>query len=476
MNDTLFLGGRLHPLLVHLPIGILAAAFLFELSSKSSRYKKLDSAVEPLLLIGAVAAVFSAVSGYLLSQEGGYEDRLLNTHRNFGIATAVFSVILYITRQNSTLRVPNKKKRKVVRIILFLPLMILLTITGHFGGTLTHGEEYLSAASAESAGQFIDPANRIKTISNINEAALYPEIIQPIFESYCYSCHSAKKQKGQLRLDGMDFILKGGKHGEVIDAGNADSSKLFSMLMLPLEDERHMPPNEKPQLSSAAIDLVRHWINQGASFDQKVASFENADKIIQSIRFIADGAAGSDDWIPKESTQPVNDISAAKLQMAGALVLPISAGSNYLSLSFPGTITITKETLNELPLIGDQLVSLRLSYVHITDQDMTIIAKLKQLRWLYLDHTDITDNASLYISELTQLRYLNVVGTAVSDQSLENFSSLKDLKKIYLFETNVSSNGITKLLNQLPELRIDTGRYQLPPLPGDTVIYKRKGV
>ena len=50
-------------------------------------------------------------------------------------------------------------------------------------------------------------------------------------------------------------------------------------LMLSLEDEDHMPPNEKPQPSSSEIALIQAWINEGAKFELKVSECSNAEKI-----------------------------------------------------------------------------------------------------------------------------------------------------------------------------------------------------
>ncbi|MBA4058338.1 MAG: hypothetical protein C0490_26710, partial [Marivirga sp.] len=245
--------GRFHPLLVHLPIGILFLAGIFEFLSYFQKYKKLRQAVQPSLFWGAVFAITAAASGYFLSQEGGYEDHLLSLHRNTGIATAIFATVLYFLRKSAVTFFENKGKRKLIRIFLFVPLIGLLSLTGHLGGSLTHGEDYLFGFSGEE--EEIAPVLKITSPESVDSAVLYSDIIEPILTSRCYSCHSSKKQKGQLRLDEVQFILKGGKHGVIIEHNTPDSSALYSRLMLPLEDEHHMPPNEKPQLSSAEIAL-----------------------------------------------------------------------------------------------------------------------------------------------------------------------------------------------------------------------------
>ena len=138
--------GRFHPLLVHLPIGFLFLAFLFECLSATAAYRPLRKAVQPALLWGTLFAIASAISGYFLRQEGGYEERLVNLHQNFGISTAVLSLAVYMLRPRLKSWVPQASRRKKIRILLFLPLILLLSVTGHFGGSLTHGEDYLFEA------------------------------------------------------------------------------------------------------------------------------------------------------------------------------------------------------------------------------------------------------------------------------------------------------------------------------------------
>jgi uncharacterized membrane protein len=135
MNQDLI--GRLHPLLVHLPIGFLILAFLFELLALSKRFKKLRQAVPAAVLIGFFAALLSLTTGLFLEEEGGYDDRILFRHKLFAFITCGFSLILIllISFQKNL----EKGKRKVSRLLVFCMLMIALTVTGHFGAvSYTH--------------------------------------------------------------------------------------------------------------------------------------------------------------------------------------------------------------------------------------------------------------------------------------------------------------------------------------------------
>src|SRR6185503_14314789 len=133
--------------------------------------------------------------------------------------------------------------------------VILLTWTGHLGGSITHGEDFLFQ-SLSAIAEDIKIAAKQVPITNIEEAVVFNDIIRPLFEEKCFGCHSSKKQKGQLRLDVVDLIIKGGKHGEVFVAGNSKESELFKRITLPTEMKEHMPPKREPQLTAVEIELI----------------------------------------------------------------------------------------------------------------------------------------------------------------------------------------------------------------------------
>lgn len=463
--------GRFHPLLVHLPIGILFLAFLFECLSFNENYKGLRKAVQPSLLWGLIFSVAAAVTGFFLRQEGGYEEVIADRHQNFGIATAVLCLIVYVLRPKVKYWVDRPRTRKMVKLSLFVPLMLALLITGHWGGSLTHGEDYLFAAITMSSGEEMDPAEKIRAISDVDKAVMYTDVIQPILEARCYDCHSSSKQKGDLRLDKIDFILRGGKNGLVIKDGPVDSSSLYKRLILPLEHEDHMPPNEKPQLSSSEIALIQYWIEDHADFEKPVSDFKNDEKIAIIIRSLQEAPQQS--WLPKGSVSEASEKALRRLTELGITPMPLSEGNNFLMVSFSGRREIPDEQLDALREIEEQLVWLNLGHTAVTDQQMDAIAKLKNLRVLYLNNTQVTDSGVSQLAPLSELRWLSLVATSVSDNSVETFSKLKNLSTLFLYEAHLTDEGISKLLQSNEELKIDTGNYKLQKLPSDTIVYKK---
>src|SRR5687767_2250252 len=285
--------GRFHPVLVHLPIGILLLACFFQLLTVKSRFAFLQPAIPVMLFWGMLGAVFSCISGYMLSLSGDYDGQLVSRHQWMGIFVAIASLVLYLLYK---LSIGEKAAR-----LFSLAIIVLITITGHLGGSLTHGSDYLTEGlnSEDEKGVVMKP------IPNIQEATLYADVVQPLLQAKCYNCHGANKQKGKLRLDQQEFILKGGKDGKVIEAGKADESEMIERMLLPLSDEDHMPPKEKKQLTPGEISLLHWWINTGADFNKKVKDLSQSEQIKPVLLSLQSGSSDVENAITDVPGVPV---------------------------------------------------------------------------------------------------------------------------------------------------------------------------
>ena len=65
--------------------------------------------------------------------------------------------------------------------------------------------------------------------------------IEPIFDASCTRCHGEDRSRGNLRLDNLDAVLKGGKAGQVVVAGSSDKS-LLVLAISQLDAATAMPP------------------------------------------------------------------------------------------------------------------------------------------------------------------------------------------------------------------------------------------
>lgn len=359
--------GRLHPVLVHLPIGILLLASFFQLLTTKGRFAFLHPAIPVMFFFGMLTAVFSCITGYLLSLNGEYEEQLVDWHQWMGILTAVVSILLCITYRLAVVKV------SVFRIVSVV-IIILVMITGHLGGSLTHGENYLTEMINKKG-------NEGGKTSNIQDAALYDDIVQPILKAKCYGCHGENKQKGKLRLDKQEFILKGGEDGKVLISGKADESDMMEKIWLPVTDEDHMPPKSKPQLTATEISLLKCWINSGADFHKKISELPQAEDIKPLLAAWQTGVVEvmSKADVPAAPVDAPNEKVVKQLKAAGVVVQPVATGSHYLLVNFVTVNSIADDLVKLLPALKEQIVWLKLDDKTISDSSLDEIAKLQVL-------------------------------------------------------------------------------------------------
>lgn len=92
----------------------------------------------------------------------------------------------------------------------------------------------------------------------------YIRQVKPLLEKRCYACHAALQQKGGLRVDTAESLKQGADSGAVILPGNADKSPLIEVV-LRTGDVKMPPDGEGAPLTADEIQLLRQWINAGAT-------------------------------------------------------------------------------------------------------------------------------------------------------------------------------------------------------------------
>ena len=89
----------------------------------------------------------------------------------------------------------------------------------------------------------------------------YSTQIQPIFSDNCGGCHTSNSQGG-LNLSSYDQLIDGGDSGDVVIAGDHQSSILYDRITRDESESGNMPPSES--LSVSEINLIAQWIDEGA--------------------------------------------------------------------------------------------------------------------------------------------------------------------------------------------------------------------
>ena len=126
---------------------------------------------------------------------------------------------LVVIREKNQFPNPHKVSN-FYKIFLFINVT-LLSLAGHYGGYLTHGEDYLTKYMPVAMKMIgIDNDNTEYIVNNeeidesSDEALYFESTIRPIIQTYCFECHNVDTQKGDMRLDTLHWDLRNQRHGE----------------------------------------------------------------------------------------------------------------------------------------------------------------------------------------------------------------------------------------------------------------------
>lgn len=424
-EDLLTFFGRFHPLWVHLPIGFLVMAVLMRTYGDWKKSDRFSEAISFSLLLGTASALVAAILGFLLSQSGGYEGNLLAIHQVGGWATVLCSGLAWWISQT------GQKFSKKSHYSIFGLLLLVISVTGHYGGSLTHGEDYLTAY-APFGGK---TATEARVLNSVEDAILFTDVIQPILKNKCSSCHRPGKEKGDLLLDSYVSLAKGGENGVIILAGNAEKSELIRRVTLPESHKDFMPAEGKEPLTADEIKWISWWIEKG-----------NADPELLLTRTDPMLISWAEPRLNLLQTSTLKTSKADTAQLSGLIKLGfrvrvLSHESGALDVVVPEEATQgnVSQMLESLTPIKDQIYWLSLAGTGIQDKDLAIIGQCANLQRLRLENNLITDQGLSSLQSLAKLEVLNLNGNQVTAQSLSKLNTLKNLQSLYLWNTGIPS-------------------------------------
>ena len=109
-----------------------------------------------------------------------------------------------------------------------------------------------AAAAASPA-----PADAAANVALVDWAA-----VEPLLQDRCSSCHEPSDKKGGLDVTSFGALREGGGSGRSIVPGEPDQSRLYRMVT---QQERPFMPRGEESLTKEQTDLLKAWIEQGAS-------------------------------------------------------------------------------------------------------------------------------------------------------------------------------------------------------------------
>lgn len=429
--------GKFHPLFLHFPIVLSIGIGLYLVFTPAG---KLSKAIEQqVLLSNAFIAVLVAITGLFLSKDNSYDGDLLTQHQWGGVAIALFSWALVFINNNSA----KFQTNKILRVELGVFFLVLVIVFTHKGAQLTHGEDALSFPE----NTIVTTDTAVKKILD-STASVYEKAVQPILLDKCVGCHGPKKVKGNLLLDSKENILKGGKHGSVLDLSG--TSSIIERIHLPLNEEKHMPPDGKPQLTPAELKILNDWISAGGDFNKKMLELNKAD----SLYILANTYQPP---VEKNKNKATVGPDISEYNTNYCNVQYIYPGSSLIEVNFFQSSFYDREQLKKLDKIKEQIVSLNMQTMPLQKEDIANIASFKQLEKLNLNYTGLNIKTLEPIKTLTKLKSLSIAGIEASAAELSKLVKGTSIQNLHVWNTQIKQDQVSIIQSSKKNLLVTVG-------------------
>ena len=430
--------GRLHPLILHLPIGfgcLLGFLFLVKGQVASLEFYRI---FRFLLYLTSIFSAISALFGLFLSLETGYDTELIQFHQWLGIAVNGYYVLfLFLFEKNQVIGFWKSSLGSVLGIF-------LLFFAGHGGANLTHGEDFLFPSADQQ-------------VSITSKSIVFKDLVQPILKNKCESCHNDQKTKGQLNMSSVEKMLKGGKNGPLWKAGDVVKSHLIHRIELPMDAKEHMPPKGKSQLTENEILLLRLWVQSGASLDKSIQDYPAQ---LGFSKWISSSNASSS-LTPVEKNYDFSSASESDIASVNTpfcSVRPISSSSPALEAEFFVAKKFDVKTLENLSKVATQLTALNIAKMPIKDSDVKLMAKFTHLERLNLNFTDISGKGLMELIPCQNLNSLSLAGTKIQEADLVQFlKKMGTINEVFIWNTNLNATQISQVKQLFPKIKWNEG-------------------
>lgn len=458
----LFLG-RFHPTVLHLPVAFLLLAVLLVLLRVPGLRRFVpslpDSVLDLVVWLAALSGLAAALAGWLLSHEGGYDTDLLDRHLWSGVATGILAFACVLLRSFAR-ALPDRPGLRHLATGLLVGTCGAMLVAAHAGGSLTHGEDYLTEHAPNPVRRLLGlhvPRDRSQEpLTAIGEREAFDGVALRIFEDHCTACHNPGKIKGQLRLDTHEGILAGGQSGPVVLPGNPGSSELLRRVRLPLEAKKHMPPKGTAQLTDDAIAVLAWWVEAGAPDTDTLRALEAPPEIRAAFsRTLPEPERRAVEALQDRlAAEYEATLAGLRASIPGSLrpITPFERDLEYTA-AIAGA-TFGDDELAKLGTAGNDVVWLDLSRSGVSDAGLTVLGQMPHLERLDLRGTAVGDDGMAALAGLSRLETLGLYGTRVGDVGLEALRGLPSLRRLYVGGTEVTEAGLEALREARPELQV----------------------
>lgn len=478
--------GEYHPLILHLPIGIVGLTVFMEICSWLSfgRYRPMTGVA---LFLAFITGAFACVTGLFDMNVDGlkaeeWSDDMFK-HMWMGITfvgVLGLALLAKIWGRHSGSRGP-------VYGFLLLGAAGVMSYGAHFGGLETHKVDPVEntlrgfglLGEAEKEEKVEAPVKKLA-----KDRLAFAEVVLPILDNKCLYCHSEAegKNKGDLWMDTYENMLVGGESQDefpTLVPGDAKKSYMIEVMTLPLDDDMHMPPSKKKQMEENEIKLLTWWVNsipaseklEDKTLEEMGAPQEVLDaaamlvspeerKAMEAEAEAAKATAEAEKLAKREALQ--NSMDTLKQDAAFKTSLNY-ASQDSTDLEFTAVSLRSKlddETFSKLSPVSEALTVVKVGSSSLTEEAVvTQLSKMRNLRKLDLSQTQVGDGVLDAVAGLENLEWLNLYGTQVSDEGIPKLKVLGKLKQLYLWQSKVTEGGpaVEALKKELPGLEVVFG-------------------
>ena len=473
--------GNMHPLVLHLPIGIVFLTVVMEALGWIS-FGKYRPVTTVGLFFAIITGALACVTGYIdMHMDYNPQSETWNDHMWAGIAFVGVLSLAFLSRIWS----PEKGGRNPVYAILLLIAAGVMCFGSHIGGEEIHGptgvekivQQLTGGEVAADAGA--DEEKNVE-IKEPKDRLAYADVIVPIISNRCIKCHDpAEKVKSGLEMHTWEGLIKGGDSGPALVPGNVKESYMVEVLFLEEDDDIFMPPPSKKRepMPAHEREIIKWWVGalpEGDQLEDKTLSEMGAPPEIleAAAKLVTPEQLAEMEAQKAAAAQAIEDEKKKKREALDSALGTLKQDEqlknaiNYVSqdstdLEF--TAVSLRKDMNDdhiakLAPVSEALTSLRLGATSVSEAGLqSSLPKMTNLRKLDLNQTAITDAGLDAVAQLEHLEWLNLYGTAVTDAGIAKLKTLTKLKKLYLWNSKATPAGAEALREELPELEVNFG-------------------
>ena len=441
--------GSLHPLIVHLPIGIVLLTIAIDVFMRNK-----NNSVQRVITMGWFFSFFSgllaAIFGWFLGDNGYYLESQINIHKWSGIAFVSICFILWL------LRYTNFRFSKSFNRSVNLTSIILLMITGHFGGEMTHGQNYLFENLPYTKKKISVTTLSESKRSNNDSLFVYEDLIHPVMEEKCIACHNQNLASGGLNMSSIESMIKGGNSGAGIQNGNPFESLIYKRVSFPHDHPKFMPPTGVP-LSYDQIATLEWWIDNGAKKQMPVTLTRNDPKTLRFMELKYGLDLREKTYLETLTLSSPSHEQLKSIEGEEYIWRFLNPEQSFLDLKF----TKKKIEINDLlkvQSIKNNITWLNLADCMLNDNHLSYISNFPNLTRLKIQKNPLVTNKGIEaLQKLEHLTELNLYGTRVTNNTLITLGQMKSLKKLFVWNTRITDKDIADFKALHPDVEVIAG-------------------